>query len=223
MREKKTLFIGNSHTYYNDMANMFKMLCNADENIPNVSVTMLASGGKTLDWHAEQPETPFNILYGEYDYIVLQQAAHPFGGKDELISGAKRLNEWIRRTDAETVAYMTWAEKRFPENQETMSRAYEEMAEELPCILAPVGRVWQDFRRDIPQIELYDVDGEHACMCGSFLAACVIYLTVFAGSCKFNFEMLVKNGGISEKLSLKDAEIIYEYCFKHLNNENVEN
>ena len=66
---KKVLFIGNSHTYYNDMVNMFKNRCN--QNNMDVHVTTLTHGGKPLLWHGEEHEVRFNILYGEYDYIVL--------------------------------------------------------------------------------------------------------------------------------------------------------
>lgn len=214
MDKKRVLFIGNSHTYVNDMANMFKNICRADENVSDVFVTMLASGGKTLDWHAEQPETPFNILCGDYDYIVLQQAAHPFGGKEELFAGADRLNEWISKTNAQIVAYMTWAEKRFPENQERMSEAYEELAERLHCILAPVGRIWQKILENEKQIELYADDGEHASKNGSFLAALTIYRAIFGKDCGGDFEAVAQNGGIPDGVCIKDARTIYNYCFK---------
>lgn len=212
MNLKRVLFIGNSHTYYNDMANMFKMLCKADSSVPDAAVTMLASGGKTLDWHADQPETPFNILYGDYDYIVLQQAAHPFGGKEELLNVTKRLNEWIEKTDAKAVMYMTWAEKRFPENQEKMSAAYEETAREMDYMLAPVGRVWQNVLKNEPDLQLYDTDGEHASRAGSFLAAAVIFRSIFKDSIA-DFDTIAKNGGIPSGVDADTAEKLWKYCF----------
>ena len=208
----RILFIGNSHTYYNDMANMFKMLCKSVPQTEDVSVTMLASGGKTLDWHAEQPETPFNILYGDYDYIVLQQAAHPFGGKEELLNGTKRLNEWISKTNSKGVMYMTWAEKRFPENQEKMSRAYEETAQEMGYLLAPVGNVWQNVLKNEPDIQLYDTDGEHASKAGSFLAACVIYKAIFP-HINISFKDICENNAVPNEVDKKDAEKLFGYSF----------
>ena len=73
----KTLFIGNSHTYYNDMPSMFKDICK--ENGIDMHVTMLTKGGMGLDYHADNEQTRFNILFGEYDYIILQHVAHPMG------------------------------------------------------------------------------------------------------------------------------------------------
>ena len=77
------LFIGNSHTYYNDMPRLVKL--RADEEGYNCRVTMLAHPNWFLSQHAEEPEARFNILYGKYDYVVLQEHAHPFGPEEEFI------------------------------------------------------------------------------------------------------------------------------------------
>ena len=70
----KTLFIGNSHTYFNDMPAIFQKICR--ENGIDMHVTMLTQGGMGLDYHAKQPEVRFNILFGGYDIVVLQHTAH---------------------------------------------------------------------------------------------------------------------------------------------------
>ena len=46
-------------------------------------------------------------------------------------------------------------------------------------LLAPVGEVWQSFRKEHPDIELYFTDGAHASPAGSLLAAAVIFKTLF--------------------------------------------
>lgn len=66
----------------------------------------------------------FNILYGDYDYIILQQAAHPFPGKEALLRDALSIKKYIDQTKAVPVSYMTWAEKAKPENQRLMASAY---------------------------------------------------------------------------------------------------
>ena len=47
----KFLFIGNSHTFRNDMPHIFQMIC--EKNGIDAQVTMLAHGGKTLAFHQE--------------------------------------------------------------------------------------------------------------------------------------------------------------------------
>lgn len=179
---KKILFIGNSHTYFNDMAGMFAQLCAAHPDIGPVHIAQLTHGGVSLCWHRDEPEARFNIQYGGYDYVVLQQAAHPFDGETALLQGAQALGKWIRESGATPVLYMTWAQKAYPQNQEEMSAAYEKAARLLPAKLAPVGRAWQQVRKDAPQLELYYTDGAHASAAGSYLAACTILTAIFGVS-----------------------------------------
>jgi len=82
----KILFIGNSHTFCNRLP--FQVCEQLRPSHPEVEVTMCATGGVTLGWHAEQPETQMAILYNNWDYIVLQQKTHPLDGYDNLLKEA---------------------------------------------------------------------------------------------------------------------------------------
>ena len=177
---KKILFVGNSHTYFNDMPQMVRELftCAGEP----VSAAMLTHGGKTLDWHFHQEQTRFNILYGEYDFVVLQQAAHPFDGYQALSDGVSAIRGLAEGLPCQFVLYMTWAEKARPENQPEMSEAYIRAAKEQGTLLAPVGEIWRQFRKEHPERELYFTDGAHASPLGSFLAACCIFRAVSGGN-----------------------------------------
>ena len=64
MAKKKTLsilFVGNSHTYFNDMPLMVKR--RAEDEEYDCRVTMIAHPGWFLAQHAEEPDVRFNILY----------------------------------------------------------------------------------------------------------------------------------------------------------------
>lgn len=55
-------------------------------------VTMIAHGGWFLEQHANEPDVRFNILYGHYDYVVLQEHAHPFGPEEKFYGAVRQLN-----------------------------------------------------------------------------------------------------------------------------------
>ena len=59
------LFIGNSHTYFNDMPLMVQW--RAEEDGYDCRVVMLAHGDWYLAQHVEEPDVRFNILFGGYD------------------------------------------------------------------------------------------------------------------------------------------------------------
>ena len=175
----KVLFIGNSHTYFNDMPGLFRQL--AAQKGVDVQVCMLCKGGMGLDWHMNEAQTRFNILYGQYDYVVLQHTAHPMGNFDLMCAGAQALVKWCREAGSVPVFYQTWAKKGDEDFQPFMSGVYDLLGKQLHCPVAPVGNVWQQYRLDHPEEELYFTDGEHASPLGSKLAAQVILDTVLAG------------------------------------------
>ncbi len=60
---------------------------------------MLAHGGWYLHQHVEEPDARFNIKYGHYDYVVLQEHSHPFDDVPGYIEAATTLASWIRIVD----------------------------------------------------------------------------------------------------------------------------
>ena len=118
----KVLFIGNSHTYFNDMPHLFADICR--ENGAEAEVTMLAHGGRGWDFHLAEPEVRFNIRYGGYDAVVLQHTAHPMGDLDVMARCGRTLSQWVREAGARPILYMTWTTKADGEAaQEGMSNA----------------------------------------------------------------------------------------------------
>ena len=175
-RPLRILFIGNSHTFYNDMPVMVKR--RAENAGYSCHVTMLAHGGWYLAQHAEEADVRFNILYGDYDYVVLQEHAHPFGPEEKFHDAVLRLNSMIRQAGSTPVIYETWARKTEPEMQDRMNRAHRSVADEIGALIAPVGENWDRYRRSWPDLEVYADDGAHASPEGSDFAAKYIWETI---------------------------------------------
>ncbi|MCF0133014.1 MAG: hypothetical protein HUJ72_04035 [Blautia sp.] len=172
----RILFIGNSHTYYNDLPILVAE--RAREEGYDCDVTMIAHGGWYLSQHTEEPDVWFNIAYGRYDYVVLQEHSHPFGPAEKLNEAVKVLNAWIRDAGAKTVIYATWSKKDEPEKQKEMDIAFRNIAEETGAILAPVGESWWTYQRSYPNLDLYADDGAHAAFAGSDFAAKHIWVAI---------------------------------------------
>ena len=156
----KILFIGNSHTYYNDMPSLVKQRFEAEGY--DCHVTMLAHPGWFLAQHVEDPEAKFNILYGEYDYVVLQEHAHPFGPEEKFYDAVRILTGWIKKAGSTPVIYLTWAKKSEPEAQDRMTAAHSRIADEtgslVPSLLmseipggaiCAAGRIWRCMRETV--------------------------------------------------------------------------
>ena len=177
--KKKTLsilFIGNSHTYFNDMPLMVQK--RAVDAGYECRIVMHAHGGWFIAQQAEEPDVRFNILHGGFDYVVLQEHAHPFGPEEKFRDAAIALNSMIREAGSIPVIYETWARRAEPEAQAHMNEVHERVAEEIGALIAPVGENWWEYQKCWPNLEMYAEDGEHASEAGSDFAAKYIWETI---------------------------------------------
>lgn len=178
----KILFIGNSHTYMNDMPEL------ASEMIEDVKgeaceVFMIANSGRSLKWHMAEEyfSERFNILHGKYDYCVIQEQAHPMGEESDTVKYATQIIELCKKAGTMPIIFETWAEKDKPENQAEMNRRYRGLAENQNALLAPIGEVWSLAKEELGSIDgadLYFKDGAHASPIGTYLTAMVLTKTI---------------------------------------------
>ncbi len=170
----KVLFIGNSHTFFNDMPRLFASMC---EELTGEEPEVVAQtyGGRSFKWHwEEQFSLRFALMYGGFDYCVLQQQAHPFPGEEETRPWFLKIARLCRSCGVVPVIFMTWAEKAKPENLALMSSLYRKLSEEEKAPLAPIGEIFGRLQKERPDIDLYFKDGEHASPYGDYLIACCL-------------------------------------------------
>lgn len=175
---KKVLFIGNSHTYMNDMPELTRRMIE-DTTGESCEVFMLAYSARPLKWHLEEEyfAVRFNILHGGYDYCVIQEQAHPMPPEKDTIRCMDRIIKLCKEAGTTPIVFETWAEKAKPENQAEMNRRYRAIAEQNGVLLAPIGEVWErvlNMLSDIPEADLYYHDGAHASAVGDYLVATVL-------------------------------------------------
>lgn len=178
----KVLFLGNSHTYYNDLPALFKKICR--ECGKEVEVGMIASPGVTYEWHLTQyTDLRFALVHGGYDYIIMQQAAHePCPSKEETIRDAGRIIEMARAQGVKVIQTLPWARLDIPEEFEKMKDIYYTLCEKYDVKLNPVGHVFENILKENPDIRLHWFDGAHAGPYGSYANALTTYKTIFGDS-----------------------------------------
>ena len=176
----EVLFIGNSHTYLNYMPQMLLALVSAEDRGFELDVDQCTGEGVGLEWHWNNPSSRDAIRGNRWDYVVLQDRS---GGPLEELASFERyaglLDAEIRKQDAKTIFYMTWANRTRPDTQALLADAYGMMAHKLDALLAPVGLVWEAVQRMDPGLDLHHRDGRHANPIGSYLTACVFYSVLF--------------------------------------------
>ena len=66
--------------------------------------------------------------------------------------------------------------------ERAIEAAYGTVGDDLGIDVAPVGAAWAAARVEHPEIDLWQPDGSHPSAAGTYLAACVLYATIFGAS-----------------------------------------
>jgi len=196
----RVLFIGNSHTYTNNVPMLFAGLSLAGGH--PVVTGMSAPGGYTLQQHTTNATTLALISQGNWDYVSLQeQSLYPvidyyrFGS---FYPSARFLDSLITNLRQETALYMTWGRPGggqwsigghytidfvdFFHMQDSVSASFGMLADELAAPLVPAGDAWARALQADSTIILWQADSLHATLTGSYLVACVFYAVLFQAS-----------------------------------------
>lgn len=211
-RSVRVLFIGNSLTSANNLPAMVADMARSRGH--GLQYDIYAPGGYRLLQHAKDPKALAKIRQGNWDFVVLQEHGQCLGFSQAEIEVSvypyvAQLDQAIKMASpkATIVYYMTMARKSgdlghisishelktYAGTQHRVDKAYIDMARVFPAVLAPVGLAWEDFRAQNPSIDLY-ADEAHPNIKGSYLAACVIYETLF----KENSQGLPHPAGIDD-------------------------
>jgi len=171
------------------MPQLFKAM--AENNYPNKEIVtkFLGGGGITLKQHWVYGIAASEIKKGNWDFVVLQEQSmlgsetiienkSYVGNPNEFFKYSKLFNQIIVSSGARTVFYLTWSRKGNPEQQKYLDYAYMKIAKELKSRIAPVGIVWDKLRKN-KQFNLYETDGSHPSIYGSYLGAMTLFSTIF--------------------------------------------
>jgi hypothetical protein len=189
---KKILFIGNSVLYYNDGVehHLAQLAGSADPPIA-IKAESSTRGGSSLEGLWKFTKSAERIQNGAHDIVVLQgdiqlsTAWKESESVDSFFEYARLFDAEIKESGAETVLYMAWPfEDRFikPITYEELVRAHREIAAELGADVAPVALAMRRSAEERPDLDMIGSDGIHPSIYGTYLAANVVYATIYGES-----------------------------------------
>ena len=190
---KRVLFVGNSYLYYGDSVhNHVRRL--AEELGPHSAgkyrYKSATIGGARLSHHGIDNLLERGKLGIDepFELVILQ------GGSGEVLTPRSRagfrrsaieLNGKIRATGAAVALYMTHAyvephELFDPGMIDKIRKTYVTVGRELGALVIPVGLAFERAYDRRPDIALHKrFDGTHPSLLGTYLAACVVYRSVY--------------------------------------------
>jgi len=213
-RADDVLFIGNSFTFgatapavqkNGGVPKLFEEIATAKGR--QVATTAVTSGGKDLAWHLAQPATAQALGSKTWTWVVLQDfSTRPtrLGKVEQFIRDGEVFSEKIAQNSphAGIVLYETWARppgafyllkpnfgpvEMMRELHESYAKLRDDLAAKNPgreARVAPVGTAFASDAVKYPAINLDAADHHHATADGYYLAALVIYETIYHDSAK---------------------------------------
>jgi hypothetical protein len=196
----RVMFIGNSHTYVNDLPGLFSGLSEASGRPVRTDASTF--GGYSLEDHTNTQATLDKIAQDSWSFVVLQeQSVIPtiyYWRYNSMYPASRFLDSLAQPQSAQTAFYMTWGWKYggqqsygeslspdfrdYFEMQESVRVAYEEIAAELSSTMVPVGMAFALARRTDSLVDLWQADYCHATLEGTYLGACVFYAVLHGAS-----------------------------------------
>ena len=136
----------------------------------------------TLEDHWGKSITREAINEGDYDVVVLQSWI-PETDVDTFQEYARKFITESKNAGVEPVLFMPGpAYSIDPITMDEIAQAHFDNGLELGADVAPVGLAWQRAMEERPEIDMYNRDEIHPTVYAHYLAACVVYATVFGES-----------------------------------------
>ncbi|MEP3210318.1 MAG: DUF4886 domain-containing protein [Maribacter sp.] len=187
--KEEVLFIGNSHTYYNQgMSTHLRNFRDSDDLKFDPIIQEIAIGGYTLQDHLGDQATIDKINERSWDVIILQEnTAVASEALSSSVNAMQSFSEMVKPKGTKVFLFMTWPYKDRPEMLTGIRKTYQNGVLATSATLVPVGLEWQliDQNQEV-DIDLYDADGVHARLEGTFYAAAMCYRAIYDKSTSNN-------------------------------------
>ena len=217
---KSVMFVGHSFFYYNNsLHNHLGKLIKADPEIGDIKRRSITINGSSLSWHNvesylnNQDIGSFKIdankdnSYIQYDEtnvdaVIMADCSlcpiHP-KTKEAFYSYVAKHSKTIRENKAEPILFMTWGYKNKPTMYKKLKKEFLRAANLNNLLVVPAGEAFDLGNKSHPEINLYTSDNRHPSEEGTYLAASVVFATLFGHRTEGNIGV----GNIDPSVAIK--------------------
>lgn len=212
---KKTVALyGNSYMHYNNHVNT-RLRDLSRSLLPDQAKDYMFRGvtisSGRLGWHI--PNLSLQNSLQKWDIVILQgNSTEPITANNEsrqyFTDSARAMAETAHQAGSKVVYFMTWANKDKSEQTDKLAKAYVDIAAQTGGYVAPVGLAFSRAIKLHPEIELYHSDGNHPSLAGTYLAASVLFATIYNQSPVGG--ALPVDGGMTEQTALALQQVAWD-------------
>ena len=194
------MFVGNSFFYYNNsLHNHLRKIISGDKSVDTINTRSITINGSSLSWHPVDAYLD-NKNLGSFridskndnkyiesedtsiDAVIFMDCSlcsiHP-KTKDNFHKYVAKHSETIRARGAEPILFMTWPYKNKKDMVFELREEFIKAANANDILLVPAGEAFHNLNLTHPEIDLYTPDMRHPSAEGTYLAAAVVFGTLF--------------------------------------------
>ncbi|NNJ89222.1 MAG: hypothetical protein HKP53_07455 [Eudoraea sp.] len=205
----QVLFIGNSHTNYNNGVSFHLRGFLNQADLPYTPVVeKMTMDGYTIQQHSENANTLAKMAERDWDIMVFQEnTSEAANNPVDATIAIQELRFKVPNSETRLFLFMTWAYESMPGMLTTIKKTYEDTAPLVNGTIVPVGLAFQEIQNDPENlISLYDPDGIHPSLGGTFLASAMFYASIYEKDPRLN----PYNADLTEEVAAYLKEKAYE-------------
>ena len=226
------MLVGNSFFYYNNsLHNHLGDLIKNDPNVNSMKRRSITINGSDLPWHDLESylsnehigsfriDTKNNNKYvpssnTKTDAVIFMGCSlcpiHP-DTKDTFQVYVQRYSEIIRDKNAEPMLFMSWPYKNKPEMINSLRDVFVDTANKNNLLLIPAGEAFYRFNSSYPEIDLYTKDLRHPSKEGTYLAAAVVFASLYGKATAGNPGIMNLDPEVAHKIQMSVDKTVSEF------------
>lgn len=226
------MLVGNSFFYYNNsLHNHLGDLIKNDPNVNSMKRRSITINGSDLPWHDLESylsnehigsfriDTKNNNKYvpssnTKTDAVIFMGCSlcpiHP-DTKDTFQVYVQRYSEIIRDKNAEPMLFMSWPYKNKPEMINSLRDVFVDTANKNNLLLIPAGEAFYRFNSSYPEIDLYTKDLRHPSKEGTYLAAAVVFASLYGKATAGNPGIMDLDPEVALKIQMSVDKTVSEF------------
>ena len=226
------MLVGNSFFYYNNsLHNHLGDLIKNDPNVTSMKRRSITINGSDLPWHDIESylsnehigsfriDTKNNNKYvpssnTKIDAVIFMGCSlcpiHP-DTKDTFQVYVQKYSEIIRDKNAEPMLFMSWPYKNKPEMINSLRDVFINTANENNLLLIPAGEAFYRFNSSYPEIDLYTKDHRHPSKEGTYLAAAVVFASLYGKATAGNPGIMNLDPEVAHKIQMSVDKTVSEF------------
>jgi hypothetical protein len=226
------MLVGNSFFYYNNsLHNHLGDLIKNDPNVTSMKRRSITINGSDLPWHDIESylsnehigsfriDTKNNNKYvpssnTKIDAVIFMGCSlcpiHP-DTKDTFQVYVQKYSEIIRDKNAEPMLFMSWPYKNKPEMINSLRNVFINTANKNNLLLIPAGEAFYRFNLSYPEIDLYTKDLRHPSKEGTYLAAAVVFASLYGKATAGNPGIMNLDPEVAHKIQMSVDKTVSEF------------